>query len=340
MSDQRLRWGVMGTGNIAGQFTRDLKSARRSVVTAVGSRTQASADAFAQAWSIAQAHGSYDALLADDTVDAVYVSLPNTMHAEWTIKALSAGKHVLCEKPLAMTGHEAEAMFAAAQDAKRVLVEAFMWRCQPVTHRLVEAVREGEIGTLRQIDTSFCYATNKIDGNVRFDPRLGGGALMDIGCYCLSFGRLFAGTEPVGFEVVGRVHETGVDEAGSGVVHYGNGLSMTFRFGMRVQSDNSAMLSGEAGWIEVPVPWKPPAKAASFTLKGQRPPKMDHAGINPPAPGPLTVEVDAPCELYAVQADAFAAVVYDAAESFMPRDHSIGQAKLLHAMRKRLGLAY
>jgi predicted dehydrogenase len=335
-----LRWGILGTGNIAGQFTRDLRSAERSVVGAVASRSQDSADAFARQWDLPRAHGSYDALLNDDTVDAVYLSLPNTMHAQWTIKALRAGKHVLCEKPLAMSGREAQAMFAAAADAKRTLIEAFMWRAQPLTHTLLEHIQQGSIGQLRHIDASFCYATKKIDGNIRFDPALGGGALMDIGCYCLSFGRLFAQGEPESFEVFGHVHESGVDDYGCGVVRYPGGLVMTFRFAMTVQSDNTAMLSGTDGWIEVPIPWKPPARGASFILKGQRPPKMDHSGTNPEPPGPQMLSIDSPAELYAIQADAFVAVVQDNAQPFMPPKQSIAQAQLLQAMRKRLGLSY
>src|SRR5690606_38140914 len=131
---------------------------------------------------IPRAHGSYEALLQDDTVDAIYLSLPNSMHHQWTIRALEAGKHVLCEKPFAMTHGQATEMFDAAEEHGRVLIEAFMYRCHPLTRAVKRALDAGEIGRLQIVRTSFCYKTRPIDGNVRFDPALGGGALMDTGC--------------------------------------------------------------------------------------------------------------------------------------------------------------
>src|SRR4029079_14380607 len=164
----------------------------RSGVAAVGSRSVESARNFSIAHSIATAHGTYDALLADPTVDAVYISMPNSLHHEWTIKSLRAGKHVLCEKPFALTASEAKEMFDAAKKAGKVLVEAFMYRSHPLTLAVIDSLRGGEIGELRLIRTSFCYKTSRVEGNVRFDKKLGGGGLMDVGCYCLSLSRLLA----------------------------------------------------------------------------------------------------------------------------------------------------
>jgi D-xylose 1-dehydrogenase (NADP+, D-xylono-1,5-lactone-forming) len=336
-----FRFGVLGTGNIAGQFTRDVKTASRSAVAAVASRSPASAAAFADRYQLdpARAYGRYDALLDDDTVDAVYISLPNTLHAEWTLKALRAGKHVLCEKPLAMSQREAETMFAAADDAGKLLVEAFMYRAQPLTHKLVELVHAGAIGELRLVRASFCYRTHKIAGNVRFDPSLGGGALLDIGCYGLSFAQRFLG-QPEQADVAGHVHDTGVDDYAAVTLRYPNGAIAQVSCAMTVQADNTALLCGTDGWIEVPIPWKPPAKGAQLVLKGQRPPKMDAPGTTPTAPGPETITVDAPCELYGVQADAFADCARHGVEPFMPAADSIALAGQLATLRKRLGLTY
>src|SRR5436190_17427176 len=143
-----LRWGILGTGNIAGQFAEGLKSARRSSVVAVGSRAIASAEKFASDHQIQSVHGSYNALINDPAVDAVYISLPNSLHHEWTIKSLRAGKHVLCEKPFAMDLAQSEEMFDAAQKSGKVLMEAFMYRCHPQTQAIVDAVRGGKIGKL------------------------------------------------------------------------------------------------------------------------------------------------------------------------------------------------
>src|SRR5687768_14895650 len=157
-----LRWGILGTGNIAAQFCAGLETATRTRVVAVASRSIESARAFAEKFQITSAYGSYADLLTDRGVEVVYVSLPNSLHHEWTIRALRAGKHVLCEKPLAMTSAEAEEMFAESERAGRLLVEAFMYASHPQTQAVIQRVRSGALGTLRHIRTSFCYRTTKI----------------------------------------------------------------------------------------------------------------------------------------------------------------------------------
>ncbi|MGN6628206.1 MAG: Gfo/Idh/MocA family protein, partial [Tepidisphaeraceae bacterium] len=254
-----LRWGILGTGNIARQFANGVRQSESGVLAAVGSRSIDSARAFAGQFQVPIAHGDYDALLADRDCDALYVSLPNTMHHAWAIKALRAGKHVLCEKPISVTAAEAEEMFDVAHTQGRVLVEAFMYRAHPQTLAVVEAVRSGAIGRIKLIRTSFCYRTKKIDGNIRFDRTLAGGAMMDIGCYCLSFARLIAGGEPVEAKIVGAELVNGVDVLVSGSLKFPGGVLSSFTCGMNTQADNSADICGEEGWITIPVPWKPPA---------------------------------------------------------------------------------
>ncbi len=288
----------------------------------------------------AACHGSYEALLADEQVEAVYLSLPNHLHHAWTLKALEAGKHVLCEKPIAMNAGEAEAMFDTADQHGLTLMEAFMYRTHPLTLAVQQAVADQAIGQLKIIRASFCYRTNKTDGNVRFDPAIGGGALMDIGCYCLSFARLFAGAEPTDARIVGHLHDTGVDDYACVTLKFPNDITAALTFGMTVQLDNTAYLGGTDGYIEIPVPWKPPVKNAQYILAGQRPPKMDHDGKTVQAPPRETVTVDAPAPLYGMEADVFAAVV--AGETPLPvtRQDSVGNMQLLDRLREQLGLAW
>ncbi|MFW6032568.1 MAG: Gfo/Idh/MocA family protein, partial [Phycisphaeraceae bacterium] len=241
----RLHWGILGTGNIANQFAEGATHARRSKIVAVGSRTQRNASDFAERFEIAHAHGSYEALLADDGVEAVYISLPNSLHHEWTLKALAAGKHVLCEKPFASNEQQAREMFAAAERADRRLVEAFMYRSHPLTRAVIEKVRQGAIGNLKLVRTSFCYRTRHIEDNIRFDPALDGGALMDVGCYCLDFSCLLAGEAPESAEASAHIHPTGVDDYVAGSMKFPSGVLASFCCGMSVQTNNAAIISGD-----------------------------------------------------------------------------------------------
>jgi predicted dehydrogenase len=341
-----LRWGILGTGNIANQFATGVLTARRSVLAGVGLRRPESAQAFAATHRIPIAYGSYEALLGDDGVDAIYNSLPNNLHHEWTIKALAAGKHVLCEKPFAVNLREAEEMFAAARQHGRILTEAFMYRTHPLIKEVARVVQSGAIGRLRHIRTSFCYRTTRIHGNIRFDPALAGGALMDVGCYCLNFARLFAGAEPIGVTCAGNVHETGVDDHTAGLLTFPGGLLATFACAMTVQADNTATLCGDEGFIEIPIPWKPPADNAVYTIAHSTPPRQDLTGPRPPsmtgaAPPRETRTVSTGgVGLYGVEADDFAATVLDGTPATVPPADTIGNMRLLDQIRAQVGLAY
>ena len=242
----RLRWGILGTGNIARQFCAGVIASARGRLTAVASRQQDSADAFARAHQIPTAVGDYASLLTRDDVDAVYVSLPNALHHRWTIAALRAGKHVLCEKPFAVTAAEAEEMFDVADRAGRVVMEAFMYRCHPQTLAVKQAIADGKIGRVVQVRTSFCYRTTKVAGNVRFDPSLAGGALMDVGCYCLSLSRLLLG-EPTDGSATGNVHPTGVDDLCSGWLSFPGAAIASFTCGTGLQANNTASSAAPRG---------------------------------------------------------------------------------------------
>ena len=332
-----VRFGILSTGNIARQFAEGVAGAERCTIAAVGSRRRADADAFAERYGIERAYGSYAELLADDRIEAVYNALPNAMHHPWTMAALAAGKHVLCEKPLAVTADQARQMFDEARRRDRVLVEAFMYRAHPLTHKAIELLRGGAIGDLRLIRTSFCYCTNKIDGNVRFSTDLAGGALMDIGCYCTSLCLLAAGEPPTQVQAAAHLHPTGVDDLTVGTMSFACGVVASFTCGMRAQTDNTAYLCGTEGFIEIPIPWKPPTRDATLTLRTMAGPRMDG---KPGGPTEQTYTVDAPGPLYGMEADAFAATVLDGAEPFMSEADSLANAELLDQMRRQIGLGY
>jgi D-xylose 1-dehydrogenase (NADP+, D-xylono-1,5-lactone-forming) len=336
----KLRWGILGTGNIARQFAAGLNSSRRGVAAAVGSRSTQSAEAFSKNFGMSRGHGSYEDLVADGGIDAVYNSLPNSLHGVWTIRALSAGKHVLCEKPLAMNAAEAQGMFEAAGKAGKVLMEAFMYRTHPQTSAVMEAVRSGTIGKVRLIRTSFCFRTRKIDGNVRFVRELGGGGLMDVGCYCINFARLFAEGEPSSVQASASFHESGVDELAAGTLVFPDGIVSTFACGLCVQADNSAYICGTEGYIEIPVPWKPVAGSSKFIVTGGVPPKMDNPQSVAKPPARDVRAVDFSGDLYGIEADAFAGVVLDGNAPAVSQDDSLGNMRVLDEMRRQIGLVF
>jgi xylose dehydrogenase (NAD/NADP) len=217
-----LRFGILGTAHIARSFVRGVSASRRVVVSAVASRDADKARTFAKDFEIARHFGSYEALLADRDIDAVYVPLPNSLHAEWSIAAVRAGKHVLCEKPLSATAAEARAMFDAARRHGVQLVEGYPYRAQPQTLKLRELLDRGIIGDIRLIQAAFGFTLPASD-NIRLDPAMAGGALMDVGVYPLSLARMIAGTRPT------RVHAVaqwagGVDRTLAATLQFASGL--------------------------------------------------------------------------------------------------------------------
>lgn len=340
MSD-RLRWGILGTGNIARQFAAGVnQSATRSELAAVGSRADETGSSFAQTHGIPSFYPTYQQLLEDKNVQAIYNSLPNNLHHEWTIKALRAGKHVLCEKPFGLTKTEAQEMFDVARKQKLVLVEAFMYRSHPLTHAVIDAVRAGEIGQVKLIRTSFCYRTSRVEGNVRFDRALGGGGLMDVGCYCINFSRLFAGEEPDKIAASAHFHERGVDDVVTATLHFPHGIVASFTAGMSVHADNIASICGDEGFIEVPIPWKPPVQQAAYTVARSTPPKMDLAAGQKPPPPRETRYVDAGKELYALEADDFASAVLDGRPPALSEADTLGNMAVLDEIRRQIGLTF
>jgi predicted dehydrogenase len=213
-----VRWGVLSTARINDFVLRGARKSDRVEVVAVASRDQARGEAYAREHGIPRAHGGYEALLEDPDVEAVYISLPNSLHVEWSVRALEAGKHVLCEKPLDRSPDEVARAFDAAEQADRFLMEAFMWRHHPQTRRLKQLVDDGTIGELRLVRSEFSFQLTRLE-DVRMRPELQGGSLLDVGCYCVSAARLLAGEPEV---VYGEqvLSSSGVDVRFAGTMRF------------------------------------------------------------------------------------------------------------------------
>jgi len=256
MKDGVLQWGLLGTARINRALIPPLRVSSGNRLLAVASRDAGRAAAYAKEWGIERAHGSYEALLADPAIDAVYIPLPNHLHAEWTIRAARAGKHVLCEKPLALTVAEVDAMEAAARESHVVLAEAFMYRHHPQTLKVRELLDGGAIGAPRFLRGSFTFRLDRPD-DVRLRPEWGGGCLWDVGCYPLSFARFVLGAEPV--EVFGSAvtGPTGIDETFAGQLVFPGGVLVQIDAGFRAAFRTHLEITGTEGTIVVRQPWKP-----------------------------------------------------------------------------------
>jgi predicted dehydrogenase len=248
-----VRWGFLSTAKINDLVLAGARESDRAEVVAVASRDPERAEAYARERGIERAHGSYEALLEDPDVEAVYISLPNSMYVEWSIRALEAGKHVLCEKPLSRRADDVERAFQAAERAGRILMEAFMYRHNPQTARLKELVENGAIGRLRLVRAAFSFPLRN-PADVRLNAELDGGALMDVGCYCVSGSRLLAG-EPV--EVHGEQVEgaSGVDELFAATLRFAEGVLAELDCGLVLPVRDELEAIGEEGSIFLDDPW-------------------------------------------------------------------------------------
>jgi D-xylose 1-dehydrogenase (NADP+, D-xylono-1,5-lactone-forming) len=248
-----VRWGIVSTADINRKLIPGAKASSKVDLVAVASRTQERADAYAHEWEIPRAHGSYEALLADPEIEAVYISLPNTLHCEWSMKALEAGKHVLCEKPLSRHPGEVEAAFAVAERSERLLMEAFMYRHNPQTKRLQELVAGGAIGELRLVRSAFSYGLYDTE-NIRLRTEVEGGALMDVGCYNVSGSRLLAG-EPERVWGEAWFGPTGTDWVFTGTMRFPGDVIATFDCGTAMVERDELEAIGTEGALFVDDPW-------------------------------------------------------------------------------------
>jgi predicted dehydrogenase len=245
-----LRIGILGGANIARQFTRDVKPSEHARVVAVASRSDESARTFAQANDIDAWFGTYDAMLASPDIDAVYIPLPNSLHAQWAIKAAEHGKHVLCEKPLALDRDEAERMFDAAARNDVMLLESFPYYFQPQTAAMMTLIGEGAIGAVRSVQANFGFTVPNRDANIRMKPELGGGALLDAGSYALSLIRLVTGCAPQRVDAVATWAETDVDISLMATLHYADGRRAQLSCAMDAANHRHATIIGSQGTID------------------------------------------------------------------------------------------
>ncbi len=257
--DKRLNWGLLSTAKINRALIKPLNASKRTRLLAVASRSISSAEAYAREWNIPRAHGSYEALLADPEIDVIYNSLPNHLHAEWTIKALRAGKHVLCEKPFALTLAEVDAMSQAAHETGKVLAEAFMYLHHAQTLKIKEIVDSGVLGKLQLIKGAFTFTLTR-EGNYRWMEEMGGGSIWDVGCYPISFARMIVGAEPVevfGWQLTGQ---GGSDESFFGQMRFKDEVHMQFDCGFKSPSRSFIEIVGTDATLNIPDPFKPGRK--------------------------------------------------------------------------------
>ncbi len=315
-SGRRLRWGVLGVAKIGrGAFIPGVQGfAERSEITAIGSRNLDGAQSVAAELDIPKAYGSYDDLLASD-VDALYIPLPNHMHAEWTMRAADAGKHVLCEKPLALTAAQAREMAEHCEKAGVKLQEGFMYRFHPQWARVKELVDSGAIGELRAVLGWFSYFNRNPD-NIRNILEYGGGAVMDIGCYPISVARLLFGAEPDGVHAeVHRDVDFGTDILTSAVLRFGTAQA-AFTCSTQIAADQRVHIYGTNGKIDVEIPFNTPNDRETRIFVTER-------------DGDTRTETFPACDQYALQADAFAAAVLDDTEVPLPPSDAIANMAVI-----------
>ena len=324
VSGDVLRWGVLSTAKIGiEKVIPATAAAARCEVVAIGSRDLGRAQAAASGLGIARAFGSYEDLLADPDVDAVYNPLPNHLHAEWTIAAARAGKHVLCEKPLATTTADAERMIQTCEAEGVLLMEAFMYRLHPTWEAVRGAVVSGRIGELRAVQSWFSYF-NDDPGDIRNILEAGGGALYDIGCYSVNLSRMLFGAEPERIQgSVTRDPVMGIDTLASGILGFRDGVA-TFTCSIRAEPDQRVHIYGTRGRISLEIPFNipPDLPMRVFVTAGGDPPVRPETEV-------LTFD---PADEYAIQAERFAAAVLDRTPVPIPPSDAVGNLRVIEEL--------
>ncbi len=337
-----LAWGILGTGGIAHRFAGALATSTTGRLLAVASRTQAAADAFGDEFGAPRRYEGYEALLADPEVQAVYIALPNHLHARWTVRCAEAGKHILCEKPLATNCAEAMVAIEAARQHGVFLMEAFMYRCHPQTRKLAELVREGAIGQVRVVQAAFSFnMRGPRPENVRQQNPAAGGGIMDVGCYCASMSRLIAGAAAGGgpaeaseVKAVGYVNpQNRVDEWSSAVVRFPGDVLAELTCGIQVGVQSAVRVWGSDGHIVVGTPWFPGQGAEAKIV-------LQRNGQDAPEEIPVPSEIP----LYSVEADTVARCVAEGRQQApypcMTWDDTLANMRLLDSWREQIGLQF
>ena len=303
----------MSTASINRKFLDGARQSSELEVVAVASRDRDRAEAYAKENGIERAHGGYDALLADPGVDVVYISLPNSMHVEWTERALQAGKHVLCEKPMGRRPLEVERAFDVAEREGRLLMEAFMYRHNPQSRRLTELVAEGAVGRVRMIRASFSFSEPDL-GNVRLSAELDGGALMDVGCYCVSGARLIAG-EPERVTGEQELGGDGIDVAFAGMLRFPGDVIAHFDAGLAVAVRDDLEVVGEDGSLFLDDPWH----CLDPVIQLRRPDGIELIAIEP-------------VNSYRLEAENMSAAIRGQAQLLLGRADAVAQARAIEAL--------
>ena len=321
----RLRWGILATGGIARQFAAGLPTSETGTLQAVGSRTLESATKFTAQYG-GTPYASYEDVLADPEVDAVYIATPHHLHAEWTIKSAQAGKAILCEKPFTLNALETERALAVVREHGVFFMEAFMYRVHPQTLKVKNLVQSGAIGRPLVVNAEFGFAASRDWGNFRADGALGGGGLMDVGTYCTSFASLVAGEEALEGCYKAEITEKGYDAFGSGALKYPSGLTASFGTGIHANLTNDARVYGEEGSIHVSSPWK----CASSTLTLKRTGKDDE-----------TFDFDSSNDqLYGLEADSVAHSLETGECPHMTIAETLANMRTLDLLRASAGLTF
>ncbi len=332
-----LSWGIIGTGRIAGIFANGVQQSQTGTLAAVGSRSQEAADAFGETWHIPHRYGRYEDVLTDENVQAVYLAIPHLFHAEWAIKAAEVGKHILCEKPMALNYAEAMAVVEAAQRHDVFLMEAYMYRGHPQTTKLLELIRSGAIGQVRVIQATFSFHTDAPAESRLLNNALGGGGILDVGGYCTSMARLIAGAalgqtgaaEPLQVTAVGHVGETGVDEYSVASLLFPNDIVAQLFSGVRVLGENTVRVFGTTGSITLSTPWVPRAgEELTVLVKKDQEPTVQQ------------IAVDNTHNLYALEADTVATYLEARQSPTMPWSDTLGNLRTLDRWRAALGVVY
>lgn len=335
-----LAWGIIGAGRIAKVFARGVAHSKTGKIVAIGSRTQEKADEFGKEMDVPCRYGSYEALLADKDVQAVYIATPHPSHAEWAIKAAEAGKHILCEKPIALNHAEAMAIFEAAHRHNVFAMEAFMYRCHPQTARLVELLHQKVIGEVRVIQATFSFHAGFNPEGRLYSNALGGGGILDVGCYCASMVRLIAGAaagqnapaEPIELKGTGFLGQTGIDEYAVAVAKFSGEIVATLSTGVGVNQENVVRIYGSEGNIFIPSPWIPGRESGANKIIVKKNKDKE----------PQEIIVDTDEWLYGIEADTVAANLERRQAVFpaMSWDDTLGNMKMLDAWRQSFGFVY
>jgi len=320
-----VRWGVLSTADIGmAKVTPAIQQAENCDVVAIASRSSDRAEAAAAQLGIPGAYGSYEALLEAPDIDAVYLPLPNNLHREWTIKAAVAGKHVLCEKPIALTEAQAEEMAAVADEAGVKIQEAFMYRHHPTWVEAVRLIASGAIGELQAVQSWFSYF-NDDPNNIRNHTELGGGAIMDIGCYCINLSRMLFEAEPTRVEAAVRRDPTmGIDIVSSAVLEFPGGGQATFTCSTQAEDYQRVHIVGTHGRIDIEIPFNIPSDRETRIFVMQ--------GGDPPVAPAIESLVFSAADQYTIQARLFAQAILDDTEVPVPIDDAIANMRVIETI--------